>query len=195
MKHLLAFLLCATIAFTAYPQNGGQAHENAALKIEYVGKIGTRYYVKITNKQNCWAWEKINLNGNTDDVLIAPNYYYLVNLGTNPPSAFTLKAKASTDCGCGDMGWVEFRFGSLPLKFKSIRFERNTVDKNKGTLYLEVTDVVNVKHVAIRAWLDVNTKVQIGLFWPDPLTPNTIYQYPINDIQALVKQLQGQTKK
>lgn len=194
MKALM-FTLCLCLVLTGFSQNGGQSPENNALKITYVGKIGNSYFARITSKQDCNAWYKTNFNGNTDDVRISSHGSYLFNMGTQPPGAKVLKVKATTDCGCGDMGWVEFKLISMPLHFKSVTFTRNKDNVNKGILTFETEDVVNVEKFTIRTWLDVNTKVDIGVLLPDGLQPNTTYQFPITDIKALVKRIQSQPKQ
>lgn len=191
MKSLM-FTLLLFCGLTAFCQNGGQAPENNALKITYVGKIGNSYYARITSKQDCNAWYKTNFNGNTDDVRINAYSSYLFNMGTQPPGSKVLKVKATTDCGCGDMGWVEFKLISMSLTFKSVTFTRDKNNPNKGVLTFETADVVNVNRFVVRAYIDPANKIELGIVWPDALQPNTVYKYPIDDIKAIGKRLQNQ---
>lgn len=188
MKHLLSFLLCLA-SVLGYTQNGGQSPENNNIKFEYVGKVGNDYFTKIINKKECAVTVKTDYNQAFSEVVIPANSYHQFNLGANVSS---LKAKTvQVNCGSPDNGWIEFKLTAMPLTFKRVWFQRDQFDKNRGVLSFEVADVQNVKHIAVRAWLDVNTKIEVSLFWPNPLNPNTVYQYPINDIQALVTRIKN----
>jgi hypothetical protein len=191
MKHFIIALFCLLTVAT-YAQNGGQADENGALKIQYVGIVNGNYTIKVTSKQDCNAGYKFSLNGVFSTAQINAYGVYLFNLGTQPPGAFTFKAKATTDCGCGDLGWVEIQLNILPLNFKSIKFVRNSTNTNKGMLVFETADVVNVNRFIIRATLYNKTKIEIGVVLPDALQPNTVYHYPIEDIKALAIRLRNQ---
>lgn len=188
MKHLIVTLLCA-IAFTSYSQNGGQYPENDNIKFQYVGKVGADYFTNIVNKKSCELTVKTEYNHAFTEVTVPANGSYAFNMGTN---VMPLKAKTvQVNCGSPDNGWIEFKLIATPLTFKSIYFQRDIYDKNKGVLIFETADMVNVKQFTIRASLDGKVKVSIGIVFPDILQPNNIYRYPIPDLKALKTRLEN----
>lgn len=192
MVRLLFSLLCL-FCFSAYSQNGGQHPENDNIKLEYQGKVGSNYFTKIVNKKACAITVKAEYNNVFTEVTIPAGSFYSYDLGTNILDGLRAKT-VQVGCGAPDNGWVEFSLTAMPLKFTRVWFERDDYDKNKGVLYFQIAEVSNVKHMIVRAYIDPNTKIQLNLYWPNDLQPNTTYQCIVNDIKGIAKRLQDQKK-
>lgn len=174
MKRFFLTLCIAVASFFAAAQNGGQFNENGAIRLDYIGLVNGSYKALITNKLNKQAIIKVDYKNSATDYTVAANSSIYFDLGAQPTNFF-IKAK-SLMCGGSDCGWVELCLTGLPAKFKNVTFEYAT-----NTLKFEVTDVFNVKHFEIQLSLDGGKTYQpIGLVFPDPLKPNTIYKIKLN---------------
>jgi hypothetical protein len=190
-RFLLSLMLMVSVC--AYSQNGGQYPENNNIKLVYQGKVGTNYFTKVINKKGCPVTVKIEYNNVFTDVIIPANGFYSYNMGGIILDGVRAKT-IQVNCGAPDNGWIECSLTAMPLKFTRVWFERNEYDKNQGILCFQIAEVSNVKHMIVRAYIDPKTKIQLNLYWPNTLQPNTTYQCVVNDIRALAKRLQDQGK-
>lgn len=186
MKHLKLIFALMLCPFLIFAQNGGQFLENAALKLQYAGNTNGTYYVKITNKQDCNASVRVVVGTADQSITIAKGGFYLYPVPPTVPY-LKLKAKPLTDCGCGDMGWVEISLIAMPVTFTKISFRWDKDDKDKGYIHLETEQMVNVRQFNIRFSLDEKTFYTMAIIWPDP--SKKIYEYPIS-YKQISKQLQ-----
>lgn len=187
------FSLLFMVCLSAYSQNGGQHPENNNIQLVYQGKVGSNYVTKIVNKKSCPVTVKIEYNNIFSDVTIPANSFYSFDMGANILDGVRAKT-IQVNCGAPDNGWIEFSLQAMPLKFTRVWFERDQYDSNRGTLCFQIAEVSNVKHMIVRAYIDPQTKIQLNLFWPNELQPNTTYQCIVNDIKAVAKRLQDQKK-
>jgi hypothetical protein len=187
------FSLLLMVSVSAYSQNGGQYPENNNIKLVYQGKVGSSYATKIVNKKDCPVTVKVEYNNVFNDITMPANGSHSFDMG--PVILDGVRAKTiQVNCGAPDNGWIESSLTAMPLKFTRVWFERDQYNKNAGVFCFQVAEVSNVKHMIVRAYIDPNTKIQLNLYWPNTLHPNTIYQCAIDDIKGLAKRLQDQSK-
>lgn len=113
----LLIALCSTSVANA--QNGGQFMENNSIKIEQLSYSAGQAVVKITNKQNCTADEKVT--GSISRIKSIPALS-TDTFHITPGANLKIKAKTETNCGDTDFGNVEITINtSLPVKFYGIK--------------------------------------------------------------------------
>jgi hypothetical protein len=161
MKNLILSLmgmLCINLAFSQTPLgNGGQANENASIKIEFAGFFGTQTIIKATNKQSCIATAKFSNTGNGSTT----QYKTLPANGSDTihiliPIVKNAKVQANMESGCNgfESGVVELKLDlvAMPLKFISFNLER--INDTDCYVIFEVAEVLNVQSINIKVSID-----------------------------------------
>lgn len=112
-------ILLAALTTTIKAQNSGQSAESGSLKLELTGTTPTyRAIIKATNKQSCPVNIRFDHNGET---IIRPLPAFGSDTIQITLPECTIKAKPMTNCGGGDMGWVELNVcAALPVKLEWI---------------------------------------------------------------------------
>src|SRR5687767_2077834 len=102
--------------------NGGQFWENGSVKIEYGGQVeGKKCWIKVWSKQGCQSDFKV-VYGDITKTLenVWPFTYDTIHVVV--PLDLKIKAKALTNCGSTDFGWVELLLPTvLPTTFTNIK--------------------------------------------------------------------------
>jgi hypothetical protein len=173
MKNLI-FALLIGFSSTLMAQNGGQLPENNTAKLEYIG-AGK---IKLTNKQPFSCDFRINDTKTESDVTIPANSFYTYQLPPDLISNIHFKAKCITNNGITDLGWIELKLSSLPLKFVS--FKTTRLSNTEFMVNFEVAEVSNVKQFNIKASTDGKVYKTIAILFPDDLQPNRMYSVKVN---------------
>jgi hypothetical protein len=172
MKHLI-FALLMGISIVSAAQNGGQNAENNSVKVEYVGNGN----VKISNKQTCESVIRFN-NSQTEVDLTVPANSFIIQSLPSGIQALLVKAKAATNCGSTDFGWVELNIVT-PLKFIS-KTAKYLPDTDELLVTFTISDSYNVNRVEIEISIDGgHTYRSMGLVWPMFIIPNKPVSYKI----------------
>lgn len=171
MKKVLLSLLLLTVASLGKAQNGGQANENAALKIEYVTTTTGLVTVKVTNKNNCTAnirvqWGQLfrskDVAGLQMDTFILPTQ-----------TARFIMAGSVSPCS-GYQGQVEIDYITvLPITFEYIYVRQ--VSERIVNVQFKVSETDGTDRFNIQVSKDgVNFKT-VSVVLPDAIQTNRIY--------------------
>jgi hypothetical protein len=172
MKHLVCSLMMTFFIGSAFCQNGGQFPENNSLKMEWSGTS-----VKITNKQSCETVVKVVYSQSEIDLTIAANSSMIF---MPPASVATVRAKALTNCGSTDFGWIELGLTAMPLKFVSFDFA--AIGRREVVATFETAETSNVRIYYILASTDGVNYKRIDSIKADQVTPNRKYSIKINTV-------------
>jgi hypothetical protein len=129
---LMCSIVCAHAQTTLSTGNGGQYAENGSVKLEFGGLISGRLvWLKVWNKQNGTA--DIRVTNGTDVTVsgIPAHSYDTIHIVV--PTDFKIKAKALTNLGGTDFGWVELYVpaSSLPATILSIKVTKIRIQRTK----------------------------------------------------------------
>lgn len=170
MKHLVLSLLGTILTMAGIAQNGGQYPENNSVKLEWAGTS-----VRVTNKQSCESLIKISYAQSEVNVTVAANSSIIFM----PPAAIaTVKAKAVTNCGSTDFGWVELSLTAMPVKFVSFDFV--AIGDKKVVVEFTTAETSNIRQYNILMSIDGINYICIDSIKADAVTPNRKYSHTIN---------------
>jgi hypothetical protein len=170
MKVLILALLGSFLISTGMAQNGGQYPENNSVKLEWAGTS-----VKVTNKQSCESVIRVSYAQSDVDLTIAANSSIIFM----PPAAVaTVKAKATTNCGGTDFGWVELSLSAMPVKFVS--FEFIPVGNKEVSVTFETAETSNIKVYYILISKDGINYQRIDSVPADKVIVNRKYSIRVN---------------
>lgn len=170
MKILILALLGSFLITTGIAQNGGQFQENNSVKLEWAGTS-----VKVTNKQSCESVIKVSYAQSEVDLTIAGNSSVIFM----PPAAVaTIKAKATTNCGGTDFGWVELNLSAMPLKFVS--FDFTPVGSKEVLVTFETAETSNIKAYYVLISKDGINYQRIDSIAADKVIQNRKYSIKVN---------------
>lgn len=173
MKKSILALFGTLLIFMASAQNGGQFPENNSVKLEWVGTS-----VKVTNKQSCDGQIRLTYASTSVDVSVSANSSIIFM----PPAAIaTIKAKALTNCGSTDFGWVELSLIVTPVKFVS--FDFIPIGNKDVLVTFETAETSNIRHYRILISHDGVNYRAIDSVKADNVTPNRTYSIQINTSQ------------
>lgn len=129
---MLVAVTCANAQTSLTSGNGGQYAENGSVKLEFGGLISGRLvWLKVWNKQNGTADVRVT-NGTDVTVSGIPAYSY-DTIHIIVPTNLQIKAKALTNLGGTDFGWVELDVpaSSLPATILSIKVAKIRIQRIK----------------------------------------------------------------
>lgn len=170
MKNLILALFGTLLIMPGMAQNGGQYPENNSVKLEWVGTS-----VKVTNKQSCDGQIRLTYASTSIDVAVAANSSIIFM----PPTAIaTIKAKALTNCGGTDFGWVELSLIATPVKFVS--FDFTSIGNKEVLATFETAETSNIRHYRILISSDGINYRAIDSVKADNVIPNRTYSIKVN---------------
>lgn len=170
MKHLILSLLGTILIMTSMAQNGGQYPENNSVKLEWIGTS-----VKVTHKQGCDGQVRLNYATSNVDVAIPANSSIIF---MPPVGTATIKAKALTNCGSTDFGWVELSLTAMPVKFAS--FDFTPVGNKEVSVTFETAETSNIGRYYILISRDGINYQRIDSIPADKVIVNRKYSIRIN---------------
>lgn len=170
MKKLILALFGAFLMMNGIAQNGGQFPENNSVKLEWVGTS-----VKVTNKQSCDGQIRLTYASTSVDVSVPANSSIIF---MPPAGTATIKAKALTNCGGTDFGWVELTLIATPVKFVSFDFK--AIGNKEVLVTFETTETSNIKQYNILISKDGINYYKIDSVKADLVTPNKTYSIKVN---------------
>lgn len=162
-------------------KNGGQAGSNEFSSLTYVGYSGGRYVVELTNKQACGIDFDLSWLKKDSTIYVLGNTTATIQLPGAPKGNEKIKAKPLYRCGTsgGDLGWVEVVTPeSLPIKFKSIRWEQVGEKQLRVTFDVAEVSGINVLNVQLR--LNTGEWAYRGVVFPEETQANKQYSVIIN---------------
>lgn len=96
-----------------------------------------------------------------------------------PPAAIaTIKAKALTNCGSTDFGWVELTLSAMPVKFVSFDFV--AIGDKRVVVEFITAETSNIKQYNILMSTDGINYICVDSIKADAVTPNRKYSHTIN---------------
>lgn len=170
MKKLITALLGIIFMMSGMAQNGGQFPENNSVKLEWSGTS-----VQVTNKQSCESVIKISYAQSDVDVTVAANSSIIFM----PAAAIaTIKAKAVTNCGSTDFGWVELSLTAMPVKFVS--FDFSPIGNKEVYTTFETAETSNIRMYYILISHDGINYKRIDSIPADKVIVNRKYSIKVN---------------
>lgn len=170
MKKVILALLGTILMATVTGQNGGQFPENNSVKLEWIGTS-----VKVTHKQACDGQVRLNYSTSDVDIAIPANSSIIF---MPPAGTATIKAKALTNCGSTDFGWVELSLSAMPVKFVSFDFE--AIGNKEVLVTFETAETSNIKQFNVLISTDGVHYTIIDSVKADAITPNRKYSLKVN---------------
>jgi hypothetical protein len=161
--------------------NGGQKGTNEFASLTFIGYSGGFYFVDLTNIQPCGIDFSVQWLGKDTTIYVPGNTTQLVQLPGAARGNEIIKAKPLYRCGTsgGDMGWVEVVSPeSLPIKFKSIRWEE--VGKNQLRITFDVAEVSGINVLNVQLRLNTGEWKNVAVVFPEETQPNRQYSVTIN---------------
>lgn len=170
MKKLITALLGTIFMMSGMAQNGGQSPENNSVKLEWIGTS-----VKVTHKQLCDGQVRLSYATSDVDIAIPANSSIIF---MPPAGTATIKAKALTNCGSADFGWVELSLSAMPVKFVFFDFE--AVGNKEVLVTFKTAETSNIKRYNILISTDGLSYTRIDSVKADAVTPNRTYSIKVN---------------
>ena len=162
-------------------KNGGQSGTNEFASLTYVGYSAGLYIVELTNKQACGIDFDLSWLKKDSTVYVLGNTTATIQLPGAAKGNEKIKAKPLYRCGTsgGDLGWVEVTTPeSLPIKFKSIRWEE--VGEKQLRVIFDVTEVSGINVLNVQLRLNTGEWTYRGVVFPEETQANKQYSVIID---------------
>lgn len=162
-------------------KNGGQSNDNEFGNLIFAGYSGGYYVLELKNKQACGIDFDVSWLKKDTTIYVPASSTKTIQLPGVAKGHEKIKAKPLYRCGTsgGDLGWMEIITPeSLPIKFKSIRWEE--VGNKQLRITFDVAEVSGINVLNVQLRLNTGEWKYVREVFPEETQANRQYAVTIS---------------